>query len=307
MQQLLNTTQPVVLIEPRKAIVDSLQSKLPAGVKLVVRVLDDNIKETILYTTESQHYALSQSHSFSHRQIVYSTTIKDIIDELGIQHIDNLFLNLNIDNIPQIIQSTLPYNHIISSISLHKDVHTSPTHPVLESYFTVQEEEDPDGYHSYVHKNINMQQPHMCLALLDKVPNHLIDKFNTTSSQLNITSVVLSTKQKLLHDNITHALDNIFANNEADSAELILLLNPKYLNNHDYIHVLYPVEDNVIYIDKTTDTFYASKACFRMLHQIIRSKYYTSYFNDKPKILPFLARKYFYEYFSTVFVFKNYA
>ena len=73
---------------------------------------------------------------------------------------------------------------------------------------------------------------------------------------------------------------------------------------------MYPLKDDTIYIHRPYDIIYANKNCMFMIYQILKSKYFTDYMEskqkEKPVMFKFLCKKYFYDYLSTIFVFKEF-
>jgi hypothetical protein len=71
---------------------------------------------------------------------------------------------------------------------------------------------------------------------------------------------------------------------------------------------MYPLKNNIIYINKMYDIIYATKNCMYMLYQIIKSKYFSDYLDDKksinPKLFKIMSKRYFYEYIEKIFQLK---
>jgi hypothetical protein len=68
------------------------------------------------------------------------------------------------------------------------------------------------------------------------------------------------------------------------------------------------IKKNIIYINKMYDVIYGSKNCMYMLYQIIKSKYFSDYLDNKksvnPKLFKIMTKRYFYEYIGKIFYLK---
>jgi hypothetical protein len=73
---------------------------------------------------------------------------------------------------------------------------------------------------------------------------------------------------------------------------------------------MYPLKDNVLYINKLYDIIYGTKNCIYMLYQIIKSKYFSDFLELKklarPKLFTIFSKLYFFEYISKIFVVKEF-
>jgi hypothetical protein len=118
--------------------------------------------------------------------------------------------------------------------------------------------------------------------------------------------------KKLYFEKIIENLENIFEKSkiEIDTLDIIIYFTPKFLNTK-ILQIMYPLKDNVLYINKTFDIIYATKNCMYMLYQILKSKFFTDYIDRKresikPNIFKFFSKKYFYEYISKIFIIKEF-
>jgi len=324
------TEAPIILVEPRKEILELFRTlQVPKSVKVVARILGTDIRESILY---HYHRKLNQSTNVSgeslcfttqpstlstnliKRETVYSTTIDSLVKDNKIQTIDKLVFNIWVDNLSEIINSTIQHSLIINQIHINKLIPFVLPEFLNNSFEQIRPEREvvnETNYTVYSHKHarvLHLNPPKICIVLIGKLPIHAQDTFNNTISQYNIKTVLYlpCEKGKLLHQQIISTLDIVFDDKDAQNAEIFILVNAKYFNNHSFVKIMYPIQNNVLYVDKVSDTFYASKSSLRILHQIVKSSYFTSYFDDNPKLLSYLARKYFYDYFAKIFTIKDY-
>ena len=108
-------------------------------------------------------------------------------------------------------------------------------------------------------------------------------------------------------------MEIIFNKNENDivsNLDIIIQFVPKYLSSNNTLQIMYPLKDNVLYINKVFDIIYATKNCMYMLYQILKSKYFTDYISekqsDKKNLFKIFSKKFFYEYISKIFIIKEF-
>ena len=72
---------------------------------------------------------------------------------------------------------------------------------------------------------------------------------------------------------------------------------------------MYPLQDNVVYVNKAFDIIYGTKNCMFMLYQILKSTYFTDYIEEKikekPSLFKIFSKRYFYDYIEKIFVLKE--
>jgi hypothetical protein len=337
---------PVLLIEPRSEYIDMIKNiqKTNRNVILISKILT-NSKCTseipFFYHKKDDYYWISNeddqltingNNLFDiKKHIAYPVTLRNIIIDYNIQNIEKLIVNIKIKNIQDILDSILSYNHIISNIILTK-FYENVKPKILTYYHTDVENE----YILYIHKNLNVDLPNIGLYLLndDKRYNkdmslfinqykiNIILQSNESPSEVNFipypdsVQVIesINTKQtKIYYDNIIDILHGIFSKTPdtiSDKLDIIIQFNPKHFSTKNTLQIMYPLKDNTIYVNKLYDIMYATKNCMFMLYQILKSKYFTDYIeqkrSEKPKIFKIFAKRYFYEYISKIFVLQDF-
>ena len=123
---------------------------------------------------------------------------------------------------------------------------------------------------------------------------------------------------KIFFENIVNTLDTLFSKesslNKSDSEtnkfDIFIQFNQKYFTTNKTLQIMYPLKDNTIYINRVYDIMYASKNCMYMIYQILKSKYFTDYIDvkrqERPSLFKIFAKRYFYDYLSKIFVFKEF-
>ena len=121
---------------------------------------------------------------------------------------------------------------------------------------------------------------------------------------------------KIYYENVINNLACIFdsdtlLSHEGNSTELdiIIQFNPKYFDSKNTLQIMYPLDDNVFYINKVFDVIYGTKNCMFMLYQILKSKYFTDYIEEKiaekKSLFKIFSKRYFYDYISKIFIIKE--
>ena len=316
----------------------------------IKKCLGDNnqLKENILYCDNSKELCLIENKELISKYInsltketVYQTTLTNIINTYKIQNIKNIIINININNIDSVLENIILFNHIISQIKIKYDIkYFSKT-----SFFNNFTEITENDYSIFSHKNLNINLPNIGIYFtnfdflqnnMDKLKlfinqyqinlilnkpqdcmisyeepetlfNRLINLQNESESSLNKVSL----KNKVYHQNIIDNLEHIFtsSNIPVQDIDIIIQFTPKFLNRN-ILQIMYPLKDNVLYVNKMFDVIYATKTCMYMLYQILKSKYFTDYIDEKNNIKPSLfkifSKKYFYEYISKIFIIKEF-
>lgn len=331
---------PVLLIEPRTDYIDQIKSKCNHNLILVTKVLvhDRGLRETnFYYNKEDDFYWIHQeslsvngTNMFNIKKYVgYTITLENLITQYSIQNIETFTVNLNFDNIGNVLDSLLPYNHIVSGIVLHKDVDCK----ILQFYKKTDD--------VYKHLNLNIDLPNIGLYFINE--NENLDYDNLTllikqykmniimTNQQNTTNKIIvpypesvqiikspriSKKySKIYFENVIDTLDSLFdkqsnINESANRLDIVIQFNPKFFSKHKTLQIMYPLKDDTVYINRVYDIMYATKNCMYMIYQILKSKYFTDYMDGKrqerPSLFKIFEKRYFYDYLSKIFVFKEF-
>jgi hypothetical protein len=304
---------------------------------------DNALKENILYYDISKDLCLitnkqliSKSINLLTKEVVYETTFANIINTYQIQNIKNIIININIDNIDSIFENIILFNHIISQIKIKSAIKYFSKTSFFNNFTEINEEKD---YSIFSHKNLNINLPNIAIYFtnFDCLQNNM-DKLKLFVNQYQINLILnkphdcmisyeepetlfnqltylqnekLNSKNKVYHQNIIDNLEHIFtsSNIPVHDIDIIIQFAPKFLN-HNILQIMYPLKDNVLYVNKMFDVIYATKTCMYMLYQILKSKYFTDYIDEKNNIKPSLfkifSKKYFYEYISKIFIVKEF-
>ena len=304
----------VILIEPRKEKIDSLKKKLTnKNFILINKALtkSNTMSNICLYKTSENitKWWLKNPNILLHtKEQIYTTSLTNIIREYNIQNIKQFDLNIYTDNIPDILENISIFNHIISYISINKYIYLMIEMNKVLSNFNLTEPND--NFINYEHINIDIQKPKICLYFF---ANKLSDNLDLFLTQFNIDIFDNDSysKPKFYYEWLTDSLEKIIEHERSidEKHDIILQFNPNYFNNKDMFQIVYPIKDNEIYLNRDLDIIYSTKNCMVMLYQIIKSKYFTDYLEEKrlekPSLFKFFEKRYLYDYISKIFSIKQ--
>ena len=319
-------------------------------------ILYFNKDEDKYFTKNDKNLLVRGTNYFNVKKYnVFTTSINNIILQYNIQNIDSLVININVENCNDILDSLIPFNHIISNIVINDNVNIDLEKcKILENFKT--NEDSPtftegirrqDNVKSFSHKNLNIKLPNIGMFFNGKLKNNKEITLLVQQYKMNLIIIkkkdsyivpypesitILNNNQdntysKIYHENIIHNLDCIFnfnAQNDKNEdnrlikseeiavgdLEIIIQFNTKYFDNNKTLQIMYPLKDNVLYVNKVYDIIYGTKNCIYMLYQIIKSKYFSDFLEEKntsrPKLFTIFSKIYFFEYISKIFVLKEF-
>lgn len=328
----LPTSGHIILIEPRNICIDKFKSDNTINkkdIKLITKALSekDTMSENIMVLNNEKtiyHIDNKTIINGSKRERVYTTSLLNIINDYKIQSIKTIYFNINVSNINNILNSMKPYNHIISNIAFKScvDRQLYESNDIFKSFSRQTYISKPplDNWVIYSHKNLSLDLPKICmffthngLSSLDKDLKNFIKKYNIDvvidkhiipfSDTNNIIIPPISSDNNEFHKNILNNLHVIFnSNNQYD---VIIAFNENILKSQPNFYILYPPENDTLYINKQFDIIYSCKNSMYNLYQILQSQVFNQwiYENAKknPNLIKFFIKRWVYEYLSKTF------
>ena len=348
---------PILLIEPRNEYIDIIKNLRKQNVILISKALVKSkiSSETLMFYDKSNHnywipnddLNIKGNNCFNiKKNVIFTTTVEQLISQYKIQNIQDFIVNINILNITNVLDSILQYNHILSQISINTGINIDKSSKILLYYDS--KTDDEAKLTIYQHKNLNLTLPNIGIYFLNenniKTTNDDLSLFikqykmniiinNDVANNVSHTNKTLITypdsvqfiesdeklnnnQSKIFHENVISILDKIFSrsdsnnDNISEKLDIIIQFNQKYFTSRRTLQIMYPLKDDTIYIHRPYDIIYANKNCMFMIYQILKSKYFTDYMEskqkEKPVMFKFLCKKYFYDYLSTIFIFKDF-
>jgi hypothetical protein len=275
---------------------------------------------------------------------VYTTSIENIIKRYTIQNINSFVININIENCNEIVQSMESYNHIISRICINKQIANYGC-KILDNFYCLPQDESNELdersslYIVFVHKNLNVEIPKIVVyfyetnkrskemtlflqqykisLLIHQTQDQKQEETQDTTSTIvpypesikYIDNIQMCNVSKIYYENVINNLECIFDKSNSYELDIIIQFNSKYFDSKNTLQIMYPLQDNVLYINKFFDIIYGTKNCMFMLYQILKSTYFTDYIQEKilekRSLFKIFSKRYFYDYISKIFVLKE--
>lgn len=303
----------ILLIEPRKNVLDYLcKNKSKYNNKQIItipRILSNShLKEQLLYYTpipfayrnkgtkinefleNIQYYTKPMPELILTSEKGYTMNMDYLVNHYKIQNIKDFIINLDINNVNDILADLMKYNHIVSRIKTKTSVQIN-----LDYYDKLPH----CDYFTYIHKNMNIDMPKIIMFTEPSDD----EKLDLILKQYDMDVVYTNnkdTKSIYLYDHLVCELEQLFTNSK--KYDVILFFNSKYVASQVF-QLLYPLQDNTLYINKDKDTIYGTWNAMYMLYQILKSMYFQQYIESKKDevLYKVLYKKYFYEYISRSF------
>ncbi len=330
----LSTTGSIIVIEPRKIQIDKFKKEVSSShIKLITKALSDSNKlteailaldddESIYYINTDSKMVSNQNHIIK-RERIYTTSIINIISDYNIQNISGVFFNINVHNINNILTSIKSYNHIFSNIYFKSCVDRGlyESNDIL-NYFNRQNTISPSylqDWVKYSHKNLFVGLPKICMfftktgifnnnKLLQFIKKYQIDLvidnkiYEFKNNDYTLPPIKIN-ESVLFHKNMLTQLNTIF---ESDKKyDIIIAFNENILQSQPNFYILFPPNDDTLYINRQYDTIYSSKNGMYMLYQILHSNYFNEWIHEQAKnkqtLIKFFIKRWFYEYMSKTF------
>lgn len=342
----INETDKIILIEPRKNILDSLHKTPIVNYKNIIvirKALLNVVKHNILYINKDNNNCTINDNieeSFDEKSLnynykkesIFGTSLKNILSDHEIININLLIINIHISNIFNVLASIVNYNQIISKIMIKSNIYSdffssnntnTNTNLVFKENlflnFVNQNITEAYNYSYFNHKNIDIPLPKICMYLQNLNTNDIIEtKIKLFTKQYNIDifdkiePMIFAKKSKIItYEWILNVLEHFFncEKNQDYKHDIFFIFNSNYFNSHDTFPIIYPIENDILYVNKENDIIYASKSCMFMLYEILKSDYFNEYINtikQKRKTTFYLfAKKAFYDYLEKIFMIKN--
>lgn len=338
-----NTT--IILIEPRKHIIDYLNNIGGIKTLLSTKNLNQNIilikkcltinanqNEMIIYENSLNNFIINdslineidQDLKFYKKHNVFVTSLKNIISHYDIQNIKSIVINLNISNIYNVLQDIINYNQLISNIYINNEIyfdyfkqHLNKSKCILNNFIKL--DSNSTLFYHFEHKNLNITLPNIAMYCQDNNIHsqdiqNLIKQYNITSIHVDLPyNINTSKKSKIIIyewlNNVLHTFFTSEKTNTEKKHEIFFIFNQKYLEKNKIFPILYPLQNDILYINKEYDIIYGSKNCMYMLYEVLNSDYFIDFINaEKTKrknLFYIFAKNVFYNYISKIFVLKE--
>lgn len=323
----INMNLPVILVEPRKNILDKIKGVLPKNVNLYPKmIINKNIvSEVFMYTykennceyinyTELSNDIKKISHKIVSNERVFTTSLQNLILYNKIKKINNIFWNLNTDNTIECIDTLIPFSYIIQNIQIIKNEKPMSS-GLLQDYFEKSDicNEDNVNIINYtIIPNGNLNSIPIYLFLTQSVQEKHKDRFELLQLHYNIKliqshNIDLCCNTKVyFYEKLNNIYKMLFEKIDTSEFCIIAQFNPNVLEKNYTFKFNLNCYDKMLYVDKNNDIIYGNKDTFYNLYEVINSDYFKDTMNDikikkKEFMFKLFNKRYFYEYISSIF------
>lgn len=311
---------PILLVEPRKMIIDKIKSQLPKNVELIPKMLikQNVMSEVVMYhylDTKRDYYTIHDKNQeestfvLKSKQKVYTTSLQNLIMSYKIRNIQKIVWNLNTHNIVECLDTLVLFSYFINKIQLLNDIDDSliEKSQLLIDNFIIHALPTSFEFNN-IHDN---SIPRIVMFLTEPVSDKARENFELFKMQYNINVLddifVSNQKSGYLYEKFNNCYKSLFCGGCEDiKAEIVVQFNPRILEKNITFKINLTCDDKIMYIDKNNDLIYANKDTFYYLYEVINSEYFNEYIQKikstkKEFMFKLFNKRYFYEYIQTVF------
>ena len=319
LQYISQENTKVIILEPRSLQIDQFHKEKEEfknkNYKFISKAITKDLKAT-LYKKDNVYYLNKRIEDYEKREDIFGVQLSHLIEQEAIQNITNIVFNIPIGNLDDTLLDFSDWAHIISKLTLH-----------INSQFKVPstfiKKEQDENFLYYDNKNINIELPRICVYSInpkmsnpkefikmikqydmDFVIDHPIENSIEIVKDFSIIENMGTTPTSIKYttNDTVEKLIKIF---KKDYYDIIIQFNTSYFSQKKNFQLLYPTNDNTLYIHKQTDLIYGTGKCMFKLYQTMCSLEYKEHMNKKsnerPKVYKLFEKRYFYEYLNTVF------
>lgn len=337
----------IILIEPRKHILDYFNNiggvkKINSNIILIKKCLAVNLNqiEKIIYeNTLNNNFIIDDKLDTFEQNIlqedlkmykkhnVFITSLKTIITNYNIQNIKSIVINFNISNIFNVLHDIINYNQIISHIFINNTTYldyfkdnVNKEKCILHNFTKCNSDklDNSDLFYHFEHKNLNITLPNIAMYCQDnniesQNMKNFIKQYCITPINVDLSYNIHSVKKSktIMYEWLKDVLDTFFTIEKKNEKkhEIFFIFNHKYLENNNVFPILYPLQNDILYINKEYDIIYGSKNCMYMLYEVLNSDYFLDYMNNeklkRKNLFYIFAKNIFYNYISKIFIIKE--
>jgi hypothetical protein len=307
----------IIVIEPRGQYIEEFKKEFKIKNNVILEsklIWGDKLKLKCDLYKKDNVYSIDLVHNYQKRENVFCTTLTNLIEKYNIQNISNFIISWNLLNLDTLLKEFFLYHHFISNVELQKDIQFD----IFNSFI---ENQKKDSKITYVNRNLDIDLPNICLytidypltsinkpKLLQMVKQYEIEILNENEIipceeiQNIIESDGLTSKEKF---NIRMIPDRIESIIKKKYYDIIIQFNTKYFNLKPFFQLMYPLKENILYINQGLDIIYGSGKTMYKMYEMMYSEKFKEYINSKReqkgKVYHFFEKRYFYEYLLSKF------
>jgi hypothetical protein len=313
------TTKKIIIVDPFIKDIDyinKLQTKF--NIKWIKKlfITDNKLQEINIYEQENLKYSFEKPLAYLKKHNIFTTSLENIIDEFEIDNIFNIYININVSNLKNLLNKWIEINHLIERITLPIMINQEILHNLFfENYdenISIKDNDALDFYYMhYTHKDLKRKTTNIILYNISNQKSEIInDRYNKFKKKYNILEKNVDNKNKnvsvFLHERLIENLTNIFENEkDINNIDIIIQFNSEYYDKYKFFKLIYPINDAILYVNDEYGIIYSTKNCMHMLYEILKSNYFKEFIEDekskRKKLFKIFYKRLFYEYIQKIF------
>lgn len=311
----------IYIIEPRKTLIDHIrQSTYYNNHQSVVLIPKGLIGENIY--KEIKLSSLLPIVDSSHNEKCFCTSLCELIMSYKLQHIDQIIFNIHPQNLQAVLDNATPFTNVVRQIEFTNDLNDNLECDFLKTF-------EKEGT-KYVNKGsqkkiLVMFSPQHSATIELKKFKSFVEQYNmfymsndgqfVTPEQINgfdfETQKCLMPKKQtipMFHHILTERLKQYFESSFKNDVivDYIVFFNNAYLRSHYSFNINTSLTETQIYLEEEFDIIYATKNCWYMVYQILCSKAFEEYIEEKSigkkALVKILCKRWTWEYLKKLFV-----
>ena len=309
----------IMVIEPRGLYIEKFKKefKTSDNIILLSKMIINNsqIFRSVLYK-ENDFFSIEKNEKYERREEVFCVTLTYIINHYEIQNIENFIIDIPIIEINEMLLSDFfLYSHLISNVKIRKNIQFD----ISDNFLPIAKEAIDNEYDYYENRNLDIDLPNICVYITDYPSTNinkpkllqmikqyeietLLDDELVSFENIDEKMVDFQNTSKFTIQQVPDQLEKIFKKKYYD---IIIQFNTKYFQSKPFFQLMYPVSQNVLYIDRNIDIIYGNGKTMYKLYEMMYSNEFKEYMKmkklSKPKLYNLFERRYFYDYLITQF------
>lgn len=311
----------IYIIEPRKTLIDYIrQSTLYNNHQSVVLIPKGLIGENTY--KEMKLSSILPLVEVSSDEKCFCTSLCELIMSYKLQHIDQIIFNIHPTNLQAVLNNAIPFSNVVGQIEFTNDLNDKLECDFLEIFERQGKKYVNTGSQKKILVMFSPQ--HSATIELQKFKS-FVEQYNmfymsndgrfVTHEQINNfdfdTQKRCTTNKQptpMFHQILTEQLKQYFESSFKNDVivDYIVFFNNAYLRSHYSFNIDTSLTETQIYLEEEFDIIYATKNCWYMVYQILCSKAFEEYIEEKSigkkALVKILCKRWTWEYLKKLFV-----
>lgn len=311
----------IIIVEPRGQYIEQFKKEFKVSQKVILEpklIISDKLKLSCDLYKKDKLYSIDYLENYTKRENVFCTTFSSLIDKYSIQSISNFIITFHLTDLDTMLKEFFLYHHFINNVQLQKNIRFN----ISNGFVEVKGNENENGSSIlYANRNLDLDLPSICMYIIDYPDNSinkpkLLQMIKQYEIELLhndelvpfdeieelVESKEILTKEKFNIRMIPDKIENVIKKKYYD---IIIQFNTKYFQFKPFFQLLYPLKENVLYIDQGIDIIYGTGKTMYKMYEMMYSQEFKEYMTkkreQKGKVYHFFEKKFYYEYLLSHF------